>query len=353
VLPLPDSICSIESDAIPKHCRISLSQGCFSPDFERWCLRRESTNDDRFTRIVNRVGVHRALESLILDLLTFAEGSEMGSRDNVSTKRYSRLSDGFQIVVKSFHRFEGEILCENFNNLLLLTQLNHCCIAPLIGIIHPTETTPLKTATLYYSCGSLQDIERNRPVWWTSTTKAKVIAGIALGMQLAHQFGIVHGSLNPNNILFDENHCVHIDYFSSSRFLSQQDEVDEGSGDKEVENAQKADVFSFASILFDILIDRDMASHSLTFDEDENRRMNKGELPMIPEFVPRFVRDLIENGWSPDRSIRRSFENIIKVMKENAFEFVEGVDIYEVFDFVDLVGESSFRFEQSISMIVK
>jgi hypothetical protein len=48
------------------------------------------------------------------------------------------------------------------------------------------------------------------PLWWTSTVKAKAIAGIVLGLRFAHSFGWLHGHLTGNSILFDSDHCIQI-----------------------------------------------------------------------------------------------------------------------------------------------
>jgi serine/threonine protein kinase len=275
----------------------------------------------------------------------------------VSVKQYSRLSDGFEIVVKSFDCFGcdkrdqvDKILIEFF----LLTQLKHRCIAPLVGFVFPIDSTPLKTATLYYRSGSLRDVLDQNPVWWTPTAKAKAIAGIALGMKTSHCFRIFHGSLKPNNIMFDEDHCVHIIDFNLNLFPSAWEKADSilfahrqnplpdvMFYDQEKErrkrnDPQNADLFSFASIMFNILV-----SNSLSFDEEENKRLNDGEFPKIPEFVPSFVRELIETGWSRGRSGRNSFVDYINLMKQNNFEFEKGVDIREVLEFVDSVESSS------------
>jgi serine/threonine protein kinase len=161
------------------------------------------------------------------------------------------------------------------------------------------------------------------------------LGGHQLGMRCAHQFRIVHGSLKPSNVVFDEDHCVHIVDFCSSRFQSTRDEMYKGSRAEEIENGKRADVFAFASIIFNILVD-----DTLSFDKDEQQRMTNGERPTIPEFVPMFVRETIEYGWSQDRFRKRSFEEIIAAMKKNNFEFAEGVDIFEVLDFVSSIDKS-------------
>jgi serine/threonine protein kinase len=305
---------------------------------------------------VNCFGVRSSLESVLLDLSIFEGGREIclmktGSGSEVSMKQYSRLSDGFPIVVKSFDGFDCENVDDILYRLFLLTQLRHRCIAPLIGIVLPTHSMRLQTATLYYCCGSLQDVMDKNPVWWTPTTKCQAIAGIALAMQSAHEHGVAHGSLKPNKILFDEDHCVHIIDFDSNHFQSQGKEQNEMNEMKDicedheaerVKNTKDSDVFSFASIMFDILVDRSPVSHLSRFDEDENERRKNGEFRMIPEFVPEFVRELIEGGWSDDRFLRHSFGSIVDKMKHNNFLFMEGVDVWEIFEFVNAVEGSSF-----------
>jgi serine/threonine protein kinase len=231
------------------------------------------------------------------------------------------------------------------NEVEQLTRLKHHCITPLFVFVLPAGSKPLKIGRPYYDCGSLEEVLSDNPVWWTRTAKAKAIAGIALGMETAHRFGIVHGSLKPNNILFDENHCVHIVDFGLSCFESsgrQKGETDDRTGLQELLDAMKADAFSFTSMLFDILIDRPVSVHSLEMDDEEKLRIDKGEHRMIPEYVRRFARDLIENRWCESEWERRPFEEIVDLMKQNHFDFSEEVDICEVQEFVKTVEDLRF-----------
>jgi serine/threonine protein kinase len=282
----------------------------------------ESTGEFEVEKLVNLVGVRNSLESSILDLSLFEKGREMangsGSGSEVSVEQYCRRSDGFEVVVKSFDSFESDKLDDILIDLFMLTQFKHRCIAPLVGFVLPTDSTPLKTATLYYSCGSLEDVESSNPVWWTSTTKAKALAGIALGMKFAHEFGVAHGSLKPTNILFDEEHCVHIVDIGLRGECQDFDAL---------EAAKKADVLSFVSIMFEMLIG---------CPEEEKERKENGEVTTTPECVPAFVGELLEKGLSPDL-IEPSFETMIKQMKKNSFAFEKGVDICEVLKFVDSI----------------
>jgi serine/threonine protein kinase len=321
-------------------------EGRFSPDFERWCRVRDPIEKRHSDRIVNLVGVQCSLESFVLDLSIFEETSDASLTNPrseigkpVSVKQYSRLSDRLPIVVKSFDIFSCEKVNKILSKLLMFTLLKHPCIAPLIGFVLPTESTPLKIATLYYSCGSLQNVQSSNPAWWTPTSKAKAIAGIALGMESVHQLETFHGSLKPNNIIFDENHYVHIVDFGSTYFKSMMDGNDityENRNATEEQFGQIDDLFSFAFIVFDILVGRDAVSSSWSFEEAQKQR-RRGDFPTIPEFVPEFVREMIQDGMSQTRSLKNSFRMFVETMKRNDFKFAEGVDVGEVKEFVNSI----------------
>jgi hypothetical protein len=55
--------------------------------------------------------------------------------------------------------------------------------------------------------------------------------------------------------------------------------------DEEERDAKKRDVFSFASTVFDMLVDRDAVSRPLPYDEKENARVNNRERPLIPRWI--------------------------------------------------------------------
>jgi serine/threonine protein kinase len=181
-------------------------------------------------------------------------------------------------------------------------------------------------------------------MWSTPTTKANAIAGIALGMKFAHRQGIVHGSLNPHNILFDEDHCIHTVVFCSASLSiksKETNEIYENEGDENLDDPKRADVFSFSSVMYDSSIDRSRFSQSLVFNEEGNRMTNKREFPMVRKFFPRFVWKMIANGLSESRYERYSFEKIVETMKKRCFLFTEGVDVSETLELVVTVEESS------------
>jgi serine/threonine protein kinase len=62
---------------------------------------------------------------------------------------------------------------------------------------------------------SLSKVLSVNPIWWTSTIKAKAVAGIVFALRFAHSLGFVHGRLTTTNILVDSDHCIQIVDFRS------------------------------------------------------------------------------------------------------------------------------------------
>jgi serine/threonine protein kinase len=209
----------------------------------------------------------------------------------------------------------------------LLTRLKHPCVAPVIGFVFPTDSTPLQTATPYYGGGSLQDVTDKSPEWWTPTVKWKAIAGIALGMMSAYRHRIIHRSLNPNNIHFDDDHCVHIVGFGET--------IDDKRIFPLKNPVQKRDALAFALIMYDILVDHhhDGVPDWPSLAREKSEDLKERTLRKIPEFGPEFVRYFIEAGLSGINP----FERFITDMKNYSFEFLDGADFAEVLKYVGSV----------------
>jgi serine/threonine protein kinase len=150
------------------------------------------------------------------------------------------------------------------NELENLINLRHPCIAGPIGFVFGIKSgirQEFKIVRLYLEGCSLAEVLSARPVWWTSTVKAKIVAGIVLGLQFAHSFGLVHGSLTANNILFDSDHCIQIvdfkpiglEFGKSSKESTEKTQL--GGFSMERWTPEK-DIEAFASILFEIVIGR-------------------------------------------------------------------------------------------------
>jgi serine/threonine protein kinase len=131
---------------------------------------------------------------------------------------------------------------------------------------------------------SLSEVLSVNPVWWTLTGKAKVVAGLVLGLRFAHSLGLFHGCLTTNNILFDFDHCIHIVDFNPIQF-----EIATSENEREIEDGRQLagfsrerltrenDIEAFASILFELVVGRPV----------------NGETS-VPANIPTFVLSIIE-----------------------------------------------------------
>jgi serine/threonine protein kinase len=110
--------------------------------------------------------------------------------------------------------------------------------------------------------GSLEAALEERPGWLRGTALAKIVVGIDLGMQFVHSRGYMHRDRKPSNILLDDEHQALIGDFGSSRLedlaimftknvsmpLYMAPEMSEDN------YTNKVDVFSFAMILYGIVV---------------------------------------------------------------------------------------------------
>ncbi|KAK9167122.1 hypothetical protein Scep_002313 [Stephania cephalantha] len=137
------------------------------------------------------------------------------------------------------------------------------------------------------------------------------------GMEYLHQNNIIHRDLKTANLLMDVDHVVKVADFGVARFQSQGGVMTAETGTyrwmaPEVINHQpydqKADVFSFAIVLWELI----------TAKVDRNIRSNadQGLRPELPENAHPKLLSLMQRCWEADPSNRPSFSEI-------TFELVE------------------------------
>jgi hypothetical protein len=207
-----------------------------------------------------------------------------------------------------------------------LIKLRHPCIAAPIGFVLPIESgnrRELKIVRLYLEGCSLSEVISINPIWWTSTIKAKAVAGIVLGLRFAHSLGLIHGHLTGNNILFDSDDCIQIVDFQPI-VLKDGESVNEGGAQLRGFSGEKwtseRDIQAFASILFELVF-------GVPAQGEET----------IPTGISNFVSGIIESGLSAMSGRDYSFNTILKTLKQNDFRIEDGVDSAEVSAFVSWV----------------
>jgi serine/threonine protein kinase len=177
----------------------------------------------------------------------------------VSTTIYEGVDGVFPIVVKSMcllNNVESERFPHEIENLV---NLRHPCIVCPIGSVLPSQSqSPLwgfEIVRLYCRGGSLSEVISVSPEGWTPTTQAKAIVGLVIGLRFAHSFGLLHGHLTVNDVLFNEDGVMQITYCCLNDLLNP-----EGNGDGIVEAKglflecymPTSDVRAFAEVLSEI-----------------------------------------------------------------------------------------------------
>jgi serine/threonine protein kinase len=174
------------------------------------------------------------------------------------------------------------------------------------------------------------EVDSVHPIWWTSTAKAKAVAGIVLALRFVHNFGLLHGHLTGNNILFDSDHCIQIVDFNPIVLELGENEIESEDGTQLGGFSAKGwtpekDIQAFASILFELLFGYPP----------------QGEAS-IPTGIPNFVSGIIKSGLSAISGTIYSFNTIWDTLKENDFQIEEGVDSAEVSAFVRWVESAEY-----------
>ena len=206
---------------------------------------------------------------------------------------------------------------------------NSSCIVKLFGYVPPSETSSgwifmellesaLKKAIVQKSLNP--------------TEIMMVLYGIAVGMCQVHEKNLVHLDLKPENVMLDkENHAKIVDFGITT----------EVSMNMTVEHAtpfymapevgtnswgQPADVYSFALIMYQMLIDKPVCPPRWR-PPIWQAQVRRGYRPSFPDTAQPAVQSLISECWNHDPSKRPKFAEIAARIRENVSDFVEGVDL--------------------------
>jgi serine/threonine protein kinase len=98
------------------------------------------------------------------------------------------------------------------------------------------------------------------------------------------------------------------------------------------------DAYSFALILYEIIIGHPVFLPTLTFMQ-LSAKIVRNQRPEIPSDVEGFVAQLICCGWSSDPAERPSFAEIYRILRQNDFRITsEDFDAREVASYVTWTG---------------
>jgi serine/threonine protein kinase len=220
------------------------------------------------------------------------------------TQNYQECDDVFEFVVKSMNVSVSIDIAHVESKIENLMNLRHPCILGIIGVIFASPLHKQQIIRENSVGKSLSEVISRSPEWWTPTAKAKAIVGIVLGMRFAHNFGLLHGHLTGDNVVFDDDGLVQICDFCENSLSEVGGNSEAMAEDGSISGEgwkPSADVRAFAELVSRIVIG----------DSSEERECSRS--------VPGFILNIIERRQSLDSNAKLSFVDIFETLKDNDF----------------------------------
>jgi serine/threonine protein kinase len=258
----------------------------------------------------------------LFNLFGFHEGSQLSANERLLTHKFQECDDGFEVIVKSMNVSVRVDIAHVERKIENLMNLRHPCISRTIGVIFRSRLQELQIVRQHSSGGSLSEVLLRSPEWWTPTAKAKAIVGIVLSMRFAHSFGLLHGYLTEDKVVFDDSGLIQICDFCVNHFskvVSDSEAIAEVGGFSGENWRPTVDIRAFAYLLSRIVIGNSVEERGCS------------------ESIPAFILKMIDKGQASDSNAKLSFVGIFEILKDNNFRILEGVDPKEVSNFVSWI----------------
>lgn len=207
---------------------------------------------------------------------------------------------------------------EFLQEVSIMRKVRHKNVVQFIGAC--TRKPNMCIVFEYMSGGSVYDYMR-RPTQegpLPLTQILKIATEVARGMDYLHQRKIIHRDLKAANLLMDENNIVKIADFGVARIIETTGHMTAETGTyrwmapEVIEHKpydEKADVFSFAIVLWELLTCR-IPYSEMTPLQAAVGVVQKGLRPDIPPSTPPALGLLMEACWAQEAAHRPSFRDL-------------------------------------------
>jgi hypothetical protein len=173
---------------------------------------------------------------------------------------------------------------------------------------------------------SLKVVLDTLPIWWTPTARAITAAGLAIAL------GTGTGGERPLVVVSD---AVWIDErmgitLRAVANIDRRDRLIYAAPELDAvpRASEKADVYAYGAMLYEILMSTRMLSQKLR--KRAAALIVEGKKPPVPSDIPQFARALVARCWDDDPAVRSSFRQILVELASHNYEILYGVDPAEV-----------------------
>jgi serine/threonine protein kinase len=342
----PATIEYIGGNAFPSGCRFQYSTQAQQLVLAHWLSRFLVDPHSKFTPelihpirdiadyLMNREDYHELPDSC--DFLNTGEDVH-----DVHVVEKAETTERFVIITCcKFQKANRRAIMEPLamQQAVTMAEIHHPCVVPLAGYCPPHDNTGPTIAIPFVGPDSLESIldSEEVPDWWTSTAKTVVIIGIIVGMHLIHSAGYRHQNLQPSNILLNgETHVPMILgigpkegqplgrplKWTHENVMYKAPEVHRTGV-----VTQKADVFSFGMILYEIVTGERLSNETAPAG---------GVRPPFRAPVNPFAKGLIQGCWDGNASARPTFKEIFADLKSSHFGVFQDIDHDQIDGFID------------------
>ncbi|KAK8847280.1 hypothetical protein M9Y10_019867 [Tritrichomonas musculus] len=188
---------------------------------------------------------------------------------------------------------------------------------------------------------------------WNDTIKFINIFGIASAMSHLHSHNIIHGYLYPNNILLNYHMFPKVSDFQPFNFHgSTQNTIDtktviytapELCGNSNY--SKEGDVYAFGMIMYEILTN-EKPFKNLNFFEVLTK-VATGNRPSINATIMDSYSKLIQKCWSQNPSDRPTFDDIVKMLRNDSLFMTDSTDRQECENYIEYIDEYQIIYEKT------